>query len=209
MDNFNSKLKCLMLVFFIFYSLIWIDYLFSENIEQNKNKIEDIESNNKKQLLMSLYAISRAIELVPENPSTRVNRALIYFELEEYDKAIMDLDISIALFPHERAFLVRGKIYMMKKQLQKAKNDFQKVLRFNPVNYTGYFYLGSIDFALGNTKQALDSFNASLKINPNFKWSLFQRSKIYSTLGEIEKFNKDIDQLLKIDPNFIDTMLRD
>ena len=62
-----------------------------------------------------------------------LGRASAHFELHDYDAAINDCNIAIAKKPDdERAFRLRGHVYLVQKQYSKALADFDTVLKLAP-----------------------------------------------------------------------------
>jgi tetratricopeptide (TPR) repeat protein len=61
------------------------------------------------------------------------DRGIYYEEIEEYEKAISDLDYAIKLIPNfAYAFFNRGYTYWSMKQYDKALADFNEALNFYP-----------------------------------------------------------------------------
>lgn len=61
------------------------------------------------------------------------NRGFVYYELTQYDKALIDYNKSLELDPESAVtYKRRGQAYLGLGQTDKAKADFEKALALNP-----------------------------------------------------------------------------
>lgn len=83
------------------------------------------------------------------------------FVLEQYDKILeINPNNSLALFR-------RGMIYYGRKDYQKAKDSFQKVINLFPFDYDGLNMMGWTYLFLGNKNEAKIMFQKALYANPS------------------------------------------
>ncbi len=70
-----------------------------------------------------------------------VQRALIYEEMGDFDKALADLDAVVKMDPKNfDSYEQRGQIYAKKGDFKKAISDFTQVIILNPNYAGGYVY---------------------------------------------------------------------
>lgn len=108
---------------------------------------------------------NKSIELHPNDPNLAYvycNRGLAKDFLKDYENAIADytlaleIDSSFAL-----AYLNRGIALSNKKEYEKAKLDLEKALEVNEQFNDVYYYLGNVQFALGEAYEACLSWAKS------------------------------------------------
>lgn len=134
----------------------------------------------------ALINYNKVINLKPENASIRGNRGLIYYYLDQHEKALVDLnqaisfhqqhedtlkDGSISSFDFEYTFFYycRGLIYYDLNQPEKALPDFEKTIKLYYDKMTGfksrdpfvYLYRGNTYNFLKDYEKALGDYNTA------------------------------------------------
>ena len=76
---------------------------------------------------------TKTVEVDPKNYDAYMNRANVYYSLEEYDKAIQDVNKYLAKYPdYVPAIYNRGLYYEDKKDYLSAVQDFNLAINYNP-----------------------------------------------------------------------------
>lgn len=79
----------------------------------------------------AIAAFDKVIELDPDNPSCYIRRAIAKWNLRQYQETINDIDQHLQIEPDDfYAYRLRGKVNEDLGNLDEAKRDFQKALRF-------------------------------------------------------------------------------
>ena len=85
--------------------------------------------------------------------------------------------------------------------LKNALNNFNKVIKLNPIFGNAYSYRGFCKHLQNDTKGAFDDINKSQKINSNNPLNYFLMGIIYRD-ADLEKAMALFDFVIAIDPNF-------
>ena len=92
-----------------------------------------IQNFNAKQYKEAIVFFNKAIELAPNNPDYRHNRAECYRLSEQYEKAISDYSFVIKSNGGDATDLYkRGICYNRTNSYQKAMDDFNNAIRLKP-----------------------------------------------------------------------------
>jgi tetratricopeptide (TPR) repeat protein len=83
---------------------------------------------------VAITKYTEAIEKNPKNGNAYTDRALVYKEKKEYDKAIADFNEALRLKPEAFIYYDRGVIYREMGAEDKAIADFTKALKLNIPN---------------------------------------------------------------------------
>jgi|GEM_PF-2374278 len=165
-----------------------------------------------------LVAETKIIEEVSKKPETMpkadkssgLTAANKYYErgvtnsdLKEFDKAIADFGIAIALYPtHTEAYFNRAMIYSNKGETEKAIADFEKLREITPTYWKAYFGLGCLYGGKGNFDKAIENFNVAVELNQEAALVYSFRGFTYSAKGEYDKAIADYNRVLEIDPQY-------
>ena len=143
----------------------------------------------------ALDCYNKAISLNPENHILYCNRSLIYLKDNLYEKVIDDCTKSISLKnDYSKAYLRRGKGYLALGDYLKARNDFKKVLDFEPLENDAYEDWKKCNLRLVQEK---------IKKQEDLKKTALENAEKYSSK------NKTVDDYRELidDINFIDEII--
>jgi tetratricopeptide (TPR) repeat protein len=162
----------------------------------------------------------KAIELYTEvitktdsSSSFEVNmrkKALIYRsfckkELKDFEGSIKDMTQAILIDPKDLAsYIDRGTTYLEMGELQKAKEDFLKIVETDIKSAQakgGFYYLGLISHQELKTSESIEYLTKALKIDSEDIDILFTRAYYYGLIRDSENAIKDYDKIIKIDPS--------
>ncbi|MDR1523550.1 MAG: hypothetical protein LBS29_06360 [Endomicrobium sp.] len=91
-------------------------------------------------------------------------RAEIYHQLQDTDKELQDLNMSIKFVPNLfLSYLRRAEIYVLQGKEDLAFSDFSKIIELNPKNGGGYLGLARIYAKRGQKDKALENYNNAKK----------------------------------------------
>ncbi len=87
---------------------------------------------------------TEAIRLDPKYTRAYCGRGLVYFSLEQFDRAIADYDQAIRLEPNDAwAYCSRGNAYYNLKQFDRALADYDQAIRLEPKYAPAYINRGN------------------------------------------------------------------
>lgn len=99
-------------------------------------------------------------------------KGLAQMQLEDYDSAIKEFDISIANtvvdlgeeWVDYQVFLNKGIVMFRQKKYKDAIKQFRKVIKYNDTSSEAYYYLGQVQIELNLQNQACENFNQAYEL---------------------------------------------
>jgi S1-C subfamily serine protease/Flp pilus assembly protein TadD len=125
-----------------------------------------VESEITKNLLESLAAYNRAIQLEPKIFSNYIRRGDVLKRLKRYDEAIASYDQSIKLQPDSLAYQGKVDVYLELENYQAAIASYDRWIKLQP---DAHAYQGKADVyleKLENYQAAIDNYNQAKKLDP-------------------------------------------
>ena len=101
------------------------------------------------------------------------------------------------------AYNNRGDAYAVKKQAEKALNDFNMAIALNPRNWQAYDNRGGIYFQRNEKRKALADFNMALRINPGHAQTYYSRGSLWGSVGYFTYALNDYSAAIELAPKFI------
>lgn len=92
----------------------------------------------------------------------------VYFENQEYDKAIETYKTSLTMKEDYNTLVAMGNAYALKKQFREAMEYYQKAVRMKPGLPLAHFNIGLLYSQTGSLKQALNAYNNAIKADSTF-----------------------------------------
>ena len=139
-----------------------------------------------------------------KNPlKSKYYKAKYYEAKNEYNIALELLN-SILTGNTDKALILEtmGNIYLKQDQVEKAKQNFQKVLAIDGKNVSALTGLGKIYFSEGNNKAALEKYKKALEFDSGNSELKLNTAEIYEILGQEEEsynYYKEVLQDVSID----------
>ena len=117
-----------------------------------------------------------------------------HYELEEYEKAIENIDDAIKLNPNEdRYFILRGSSKYFSDQYEEAIKDFDEAIKLDPEDPYSWDFRGRSKYFSGQKEEAIKDLDKAIKLDPeNFDpWNF--RGLCNFNLDENEEAIDDFD----------------
>jgi tetratricopeptide (TPR) repeat protein len=92
----------------------------------------------------------------------------------------------------EIAFLSRGVAFLKTEQIDKAIEDFGRVVSMNDNNMRAYYYRGIAYMSKNDFENAIRDFNKTIELKPDHGAAFFARGSAYAQLGNTEEAAKNI-----------------
>ena len=117
---------------------------------------------------------------------------------ETFKQAILEFSAQIEIKDDAFDRMERGKLWLAAMSFEDAREDFQKVLEFEPDNKPANLCLGDVYYESGQYEQALEQYEVIMEAAPDAKFSpnLFERTagccvalKRYETAEKYYKLN--------------------
>jgi len=128
--------------------------------------------------------------------------------VEEFDRAISDLDAAVKLNPSSAdAHLNRGMVYDSKGQYDKAVVDFNSAIRLSPTLAPAFSARGAAYHALGNFAVAIADYTEALRLAPNGRLNYSRRGNAYLSNGEHDRAIADFSQAIRLETDLFSVSL--
>lgn len=119
----------------------------------------------------SIAANSKALAINPRDYIGLNNRGLGYLVIKELDKSMDDLNKSIESFPISNAFYLRARIFLERKQNEKAIADLIQSIELNPQACMSYSLLGWMYLSSEKWELAKVTLMKSIDCDPSDPYS--------------------------------------
>jgi len=151
-----------------------------------------------------IRVLRRAFELDPNHPPNSFFNAIMHWRLADYDNTALWMNNIARLVPNpESARVYRGWAYIAQRNLESAREEFERPVLNHNLYWLGVFYLGSVDTAEGRPDDAIERYTEyaaefdGRKSNVNFYFGI-AAIKAYKRLGKQGKAQALIDELISI-----------
>ncbi len=139
-----------------------------------------------------------ALKLKPDGALYN-SRAKLYFNLQKYDKAMVDYNRAIATDSIQGEYFVnRGATYALTGQLQLALRDFDKGLALDPNHANGYKNRSLVYQSFQQWGKAIDDITTYLNIHPEDADLWYERGRLKNILNQHSAAISDIDRAIQL-----------
>lgn len=128
------------------------------------------------------------VKLVPKSVVDRINLAVSAVQARNHDQAIHALLEARKIdpsYPHI-AYLL-GVVYFRLHDLEKARNEFETMLRADPLSAPAHYLLGVVMKKLHRTDDAAKHWVETVRLDPDHGPAHFQLFTLYQARGEHDK----------------------
>lgn len=114
----------------------------------------------------SLSVYNRAIQLNPSSPDALLNRSVWYFENNNAELGLADIETFLNYYPTQMPpYVNRGRFYMKNHEYEKAIDDFTVALRMQSDNFDNLLSRGIAYKRMKNLEKAHSDFSAAYDID--------------------------------------------
>lgn len=142
---------------------------------------------------LALSDILEAIDLDPSNSELFHEKALLTFNLEDFNKAI-ELD-STNIRAYNNRGQSGGKSFV--KDFETAIKLCEEKLNIDPTDSNAFYLRGWAKEKLGNKFEAMDDYSSSIEMDPFHNTALFCRSELKYKMGDKVGAIMDLDSIIK------------
>ncbi|MBD2503231.1 tetratricopeptide repeat protein [Anabaena azotica] len=151
----------------------------------------------------TLVALSKAIELDPNDAWAWAIRGNVLDNLNRYEEALASCDKAIELDPNDTwAWAIRGNVLDNLNRYEEALASCDKAIELDPSDAWAWARRGN---ALGNLKlyeEALASCNKAIELNPNYAWAWVNRAWLLDNLKRHEEALASCNKAIELHPNY-------
>jgi len=131
-------------------------------------------------------------------------RGLSYRWLEDYNRALLDLDKAIELYPsYYWAIAQRGAVYALQGSYKKSLDDLQIAVSLKPNNSIVITLRGATYRLLGKYEEALRDFDQIITRDPEDVWAMTHRGILYREVEDYEAAFEDFNCALATDSQYV------
>lgn len=133
-----------------------------------------------------------------------IDSAQTYFEKDEFDKAIAELDKGINISPRSpKLYLMRGDCKWLNRDLDGAVADYTRAIELGP-NAPGieraYYNRGTARQSMTNDINAFSDFEKAISIKSSYADPYYGRGAIFDKRGKTDFALKDFNKAIALDP---------
>jgi len=130
--------------------------------------LADMRSDCEKQdSQASIKACTELIRLNSNDASAYYSRGMVYFETEEYDRAIADFSKTMEIDArHADALNQRGLAYRSRGELDRAIADYSRLIEIEPQHADAYNNRGNAYGAKGDYERAIADYSRAMELDP-------------------------------------------
>ncbi len=154
-----------------------------------------------------LDAYNSMIDEDPRDPEILFRRAGEFYKLNDYVRALDDVNNAIAFLPADdvdtrfQALALRANILMMQRKYDQALADINILLGANPESYALLYERGTALYELGRYKEARSDFNRMLRLNPRSQEALIALARVAVKENNLGTAGELADRAVTISPN--------
>lgn len=159
-----------------------------------------IALNNLGQSELAITWLDRALELKPGNPEILSNRAIVYFQAGQKEKAMEDFRNALAKDRKSEIFAARARCFLLEGNPDEAWYDVREALHFDPASAELLELAGEIEWERGNLAAGIENFSKVLEMDPQNYNCYFKRSKILLQNHQFYEAISDLYRVIEMDP---------
>ena len=166
-------------------------FCWSEGIKLYK---EGTTESNLKRYDAALIKLNEALSILPDSGSIYAERAKVYLEKNEGEKALEDLHTAIAKkTSNYKVYYLRAQAYIKANQLDSAFEDLNQCLNLKKDYYDGYLLRAELDEKQEKWNNAVFDYNQLIKMRPDFgmnyyKLALVKHNGLNDLLGACDMY---------------------
>jgi tetratricopeptide (TPR) repeat protein len=148
----------------------------------------------------ALSDLNRSLEIWPQYGDAAFTRALIWEGLANWDAALADYSLAIALNPRDSAALAgRGFVHLKRGEPASALDNFDRSLRLKEEAQVRY-NRGLARSAVGDPDGAAEDFGCAAELRPGWTDAEIALAAMQRTLGELDAARRLLDSILDRQP---------
>lgn len=151
----------------------------------------------------AIQPLNAAIDADDKNYEAFNSRAVAYFELKDYENALLDYERAIQLNPDfYKPYYNRAKLKTARGETDAALKDYAEAIRRSPDMSDIYLDRGQLFANSGNLTSALSDFNQAIQLDSKNSLAYFNRGNIRFQQEEFAEALDDFTQTVQLDTKF-------
>ena len=145
------------------------------------------------------------IDMYPDDAIARNNLGWYYQNSGLYENAMAEYKAAIRIDPY-LMLPYTGLIWVLQEKLGQFDTALvwtNQMIRYNPENAWGYFYLGTSFVSFDDLESAVKNYRKSVELNPKIIMNQYGLAHTYRVVGEYDKAIEVLRNILITDPDEI------
>lgn len=163
---------------------------------------QDLSSNPVQQAIMGAY--DKLIKEDPTDFEPYFRRAADYYRMDQYLRALSDIDEAIRLTPADKTeirfqeLVLRANIYLMTERPDEALVDFESALALNPTDFNTIHQKANTEYLLGKYADARSGYQRMQGLSPRSPEALFGLARVALKERNYGNANEYADQAVQL-----------
>ncbi|MGA0559877.1 tetratricopeptide repeat protein [Larkinella sp. VNQ87] len=151
----------------------------------------------------AISPLNDAINADASNYEAFNSRGVAYFELKDYENALLDYEQAIKLNPEfYKPYYNRAKLKTARGETDAALKDYAEAIRRAPDTSDIFLDRGQLFATMGNLTSALSDFNQAIQLDPKSSLAYFNRGNIRFQQDEFQQALEDFTKTVQLDAKF-------
>jgi tetratricopeptide (TPR) repeat protein len=151
----------------------------------------------------SLGAYTAALERNPGFADAMKGRALLYYDMKQYELSRDDSTRALQLMPEDPVALdLRARAHEGLGDYHEAVDDYSLAIEASPQDATLRFNRGRAHRRLGGAETAIEDFTKAIELDPGYAPAYHWRGMVYADSGQQERAIEDYTRAIELDPNY-------
>jgi tetratricopeptide (TPR) repeat protein len=157
---------------------------------------------NARRLPEAIREFHQLLEEDGHNVLARFYLAVCYYRSRQLDDAVKALDATLAISPdHLPAEELLARIWLLKKDYARARQQFTHVTVIAPQNYTAHYNLGILDRREGRADEAVREWQAAARADPGSAQPHTALASLYCEQGNVNRAMEEFRRAVALDPH--------
>jgi tetratricopeptide (TPR) repeat protein len=154
---------------------------------------------------------TEAIRIYPKAVGSLLNRAQIYNQRHDYDRAIVDANQAfegdLSDYGKQVGYGERGEAYQAKGDNDRAIADYTDSIQLDANNKVAFTARGSAYLAKGELDRAIADYDQVIALDPKYAIAYYNRSLAYRAKRDLDRVIADCSQAIALYPKYADAYL--
>jgi tetratricopeptide (TPR) repeat protein len=151
--------------------------------------------------LQTLKSLDSGVTQAPGDLKPLLDRARAYFEVQEFELALVDLRQALQLdAANAEAHRIRGEIFYRQERYPESLTEFSEVVELAPDDAQAYLDRGYTLYGMERYEEALEDLERAVKLDPDYEIAHSGRAFVLQVLGRHADAAEAWREALRIDP---------
>lgn len=152
--------------------------------------------------------LSAAIADAPDDPELYRQRASMYYDLQDYEGAIADLNSALALdSTNLQVYYALSDVYLDYYRSRLALRTLERAAAVDPERLETQLRLAETQLILKQYDDAIRSLNAAVGLDPRNPEAYYLLSQVFQETGDTTRAINAAEEATQIDPDMVDAYL--